>query len=498
MSSKFLSIRPERTSRLIAFASGKGGVGKTVCTANLSMHIAERHKVLTVDMDLGCGNLNASLGVRGLSRSINDFLGARVASLTGVKTPTAVEGLQLISCSYNPVENTILSAAQKDRLVEHLRSDEADFVLMDLGAGVSDDILDLFASADLPVLVTGPESLALHNAFVFVKSLAYRIVARSLERARVSRRTREAIVRQLYASGDQEIGRTLDKIRERDRSTAHFIRTVLSNIRLHVILNKLQHTAEERFIKNLQQLTRKYVEVELNFLGSIPYDDNVKKSLNDIVPFALEYRLSPANVALRSVSTRLLDSLSGGLNRERTLSLDRPTAFRRLGWFFESSLTSSGTVAKTKTVATPDPGVVGEYELAIRQLSQDLSETKQMHDQEKVDWIRENRDLKDRFEDLTTRFEAWRQRQIIAEKRLEESVIRRDEFIESVQSATDRQTFQIQQHLAEKDAKIASLEREVREKEETIRRLREQLQIVREAQVSFFASAAKLENMRPT
>jgi len=265
-----------------------------------------------------------------------------------------------------------------------------------------------------------------------------------------------------------------------------------------VILNKLQHTAEERFIKNLQQLTRKYVEVELNFLGSIPYDDNVKKSLNDIVPFALEYRLSPANVALRSVSTRLLDSLSGGLNRERTLSLDRPTAFRRLGWFFESSLTSSGTVAKTKTVATPDPGVVGEYELAIRQLSQDLSETKQMHDQEKVDWIRENRDLKDRFEDLTTRFEAWRQRQIIAEKRLEESVIRRDEFIESVQSATDRQTFQIQQHLAEKDAKIASLEREVREKEETIRRLREQLQIVREAQVSFFASAAKLENMRPT
>src|SRR5262245_40362800 len=91
--------------RLIAFASGKGGVGKTVCTANLALHLAEHRNVLGVDLDLGCGNLNASLGVRVFPHSINEFLTSKIPDLGPLKTPTACAGLRLICCSYNPLEN---------------------------------------------------------------------------------------------------------------------------------------------------------------------------------------------------------------------------------------------------------------------------------------------------------------------------------------------------------------------------------------------------------
>src|SRR5262245_49081425 len=122
-------LEPSRKiSRIIAFASGKGGVGKTVCTANLAYHLAVQHKVLTVDLDLGCGNLNASLGIRTFSHSINDFISGHFKSLAQLKTATPTQQLQFISCTYNPIEKTLLTQEQKQNLLDSFRNDGADYV----------------------------------------------------------------------------------------------------------------------------------------------------------------------------------------------------------------------------------------------------------------------------------------------------------------------------------------------------------------------------------
>src|SRR5262245_829166 len=129
---KILVERSRKISRIIAFASGKGGVGKTVCTANLAYHLAEQHKVLTVDLDLGCGNLNASLGIRTISHSINDFISGHFKTLGQLKTATPSQKLQFISCSYNPIEKVLLTPEQKQNLLDSFRADDADYVLLDL------------------------------------------------------------------------------------------------------------------------------------------------------------------------------------------------------------------------------------------------------------------------------------------------------------------------------------------------------------------------------
>ena len=396
---KSLQSSGTKSSRLVAFASGKGGVGKTVCTANLALHLASSHRVLTVDLDLGCGNLNASLGVRTFARSIDDFLGSRVSNLTPLKTKTAAENLQLISCSYTPVDRTALSETQKERLVGHMRSDESEYVLIDLGAGAAHDILDLFAAADLKVLVTAPESLALHNAFLFVKSLAYRVLSRSLEQTGLAKRHRREIIKQLYAGGENEIERTIDRIRARDAKGAEFVREILRNLNIAVILNKLQDPVEEKFVSSLQRLAKKYACVDLSLLGWIPFDPNVKKSLNDVVPFALGYESSPANVAFAAMTTRIQKSLAALDYMPETNSgaTSRPL-LKRLGTFWGNNRPGSSPLGLRNMAAQTAQG--GDKDEIIQALENQISETAARHEQERQEWHREKHAMESRIEEL--------------------------------------------------------------------------------------------------
>src|SRR4051812_33521756 len=127
-------------ARIVSFASGKGGVGKSVCTANLAYHLGMAHPTLAAVLDLGSGNLNAGLGIRNVAFPINDFLAGRVNDLGPLKTTTPLAGLRFIGCSYSPIENTTMTTDQKDNLLRHLREDPSEYVLLDLGAGVNDDI----------------------------------------------------------------------------------------------------------------------------------------------------------------------------------------------------------------------------------------------------------------------------------------------------------------------------------------------------------------------
>lgn len=450
-----------KPSRLVAFASGKGGVGKTVCTANLALHLASTHRVLTVDLDLGCGNLNASLGVRTFAKSIDDFLGSRVSNLTPLKTKTSVESLDLISCSYTPVDSTALSEPQKERLIDHMRSDESEYVLMDLGAGAAHDILDLFAAADLKVLVTAPESLALHNAFLFVKSLAYRVLSRSLEQTGLAKRHRQDIIKQLYASGDNEIERTIDRIRTRNAEGAALVREILSNLNIAVILNKLQDPVEEKFVTSLQRLSRKYASVELGILGSIPFDPNVKKSLNDVVPFALQYESSPANVAFAAMTTRIQKSLAALYYMPETNSgAKRPRLLSRLGTLWENNWQASSPLGLRNIAA--QTAQAGDKNETIRALENQIRETAARHEQEKQEWLREKQEMGCRIKELVNGDEEMRARESDRESAFRRALKESDDLIERLQKAADSRTGEPQNVIQQKDEILQGLEERLR------------------------------------
>src|SRR3954451_15556884 len=77
--------------RILAVGGGKGGIGKSLISANLGIELARRGlKVAVLDFDLGGANLHTCLGVDQPRLTLSDFVMRRVETLGEVLTDTGV------------------------------------------------------------------------------------------------------------------------------------------------------------------------------------------------------------------------------------------------------------------------------------------------------------------------------------------------------------------------------------------------------------------------
>jgi septum site-determining protein MinD len=144
-----------------AVASGKGGVGKTTTTVNLGAALAERgHSVAIVDADLGMANLGGFLGLDPEGATLHEVLAgeAELGSAVYEVSPGLAAVPSGISLDgFASVETEVLSEA-----IDGLR-EEFDYVLLDLGAGLSHDTVLPLALADAVILVSTPKPVALQD-----------------------------------------------------------------------------------------------------------------------------------------------------------------------------------------------------------------------------------------------------------------------------------------------------------------------------------------------
>src|SRR2546428_3183967 len=298
-------MKKKVANKLVAIASGKGGVGKTVCTANLALKTAMRHRSLAVDLDISCGNLNTCLGVKLPTRNINDFITGRASSLPEVWLATSLETLRLISCSYRGSEFISLDPARKQKIVDSLRAADFEYTFMDLGAGVHPDTLDFFSAADIRILVTSPESLAMHNAFVFVKSAIYRKLFLEFEKEKFLEPVRKKLVALINSNGEVNLEQVMCRLRSWDRFSAYIVQGLIDDLKIHIILNMWTDENEKKYVINFYNLVKKYLSLDVLLLGLVPYDQCVKKSIKEFVPFSLAYPASAAAKTLEEISLKL-------------------------------------------------------------------------------------------------------------------------------------------------------------------------------------------------
>ncbi len=157
-------------TRIIAIASGKGGVGKTNVTLNLAWALARQgRRVCLLDADLGLSNVDVLLGIRpekGLEQVLFEGLPLREA-VTGVAT-----GIDLVPGSSGVARMAELDRAQRQRLArEFALLSGYDFVLVDNSPGISPQVLGLCLAAQELVLVVNPEITSLTDAYALVKVL---------------------------------------------------------------------------------------------------------------------------------------------------------------------------------------------------------------------------------------------------------------------------------------------------------------------------------------
>ena len=168
---------------IIPVASGKGGVGKSVITANLSVSLAEKGcRVVAVDLDLGGSNLHTCLGLDNNNPGIGDYLRAHYGNLDELLVDTYHPNLKFLAGDARSPLMANLHTAQKNKLMNHLRKLDADYVLLDLGSGSAYNTLDFFAMSYNGLMVCTVEYTSLMNLLTFLKNLALRRIEMQLPR----------------------------------------------------------------------------------------------------------------------------------------------------------------------------------------------------------------------------------------------------------------------------------------------------------------------------
>ncbi|MEW5762013.1 MAG: MinD/ParA family protein [Bacillota bacterium] len=158
--------------RVIAVASGKGGVGKTSLAVNLGLVLGRMgRRVLLLDADLGLANAEILLGLAP-RYSLRDVLYGD-KHIREVVTP-GPHNLWVVSGGSGFYELANLDSAQQSRVLEMLRyfRDDTDYILIDTGAGINKNVIAFAAAAGEVLLVITPEPTSLTDAYSLLKVLA--------------------------------------------------------------------------------------------------------------------------------------------------------------------------------------------------------------------------------------------------------------------------------------------------------------------------------------
>jgi flagellar biosynthesis protein FlhG len=163
-----------KATRIIAVSSGKGGVGKTNIAINLALAYAQAgKKVIVMDADLGLANVNVVLGV--IPRYNLYHLIRKQKSLSEILVDTSY-GIKIIAgaSGFSKIAN-LTEDERRDFISELAALSNADILIIDCAAGVSNNVISFIAAADDALIVTTPEPTAITDAYGIIKIIATEI-----------------------------------------------------------------------------------------------------------------------------------------------------------------------------------------------------------------------------------------------------------------------------------------------------------------------------------
>ncbi|AFE11073.1 MinD/ParA family protein [Corallococcus sp. CA054B] len=304
--------RRSRAARIIAVGGGKGGIGKSMVSANLGVALAQAgQKVLLVDADLGGANLHTCLGVGPPESTLSDFLRRGKANLEEVMVGTGVPGLSLIAGAQDSLDAANLKYAQKQKLLRTLLSQTtADYLILDLGAGTSFNTLDFFLIADHGLLVVLPEPTSVENAYRFVKAAFFRKLQQTEARYGIQDMVEGAL--STREGGLRTLHDIVAQVRRKAPSDAERLERELAAFHVRLVVNQARTDADEKVGSAMVSAWKKFFGIDMDDLGALRHDDEAWRAVRKRKPVLLERPDSPVSQGLQRIAARILtlDGLS--------------------------------------------------------------------------------------------------------------------------------------------------------------------------------------------
>jgi flagellar biosynthesis protein FlhG len=264
-----------RSARVVAIASGKGGVGKTNIAVNLSLCLARRGlRVALVDADLGMANADVVMNVQSHFDLSHVVRGQRTIDEVAVSVE---RGLRLVAGASGLACVADLDSFARQELVRELGrlEDQSDIVILDCGAGISQNVLAFAHSADELLIVTTPEPTALTDAYALIKVLS-------------------------RAPSPPPMG---------------------------LIVNQAISAREGRQVaQRVASVAARFLGVSLTNAGMVLQDRHVPLAVRQRIPFIVKYPGCPASTCLTALAERVDQSVTAGSSR--------PGFFGRVARFF--------------------------------------------------------------------------------------------------------------------------------------------------------------------
>lgn len=240
--------------RVIAVASGKGGVGKTNVTVNLALAMAQTGKQVTImDADLGLANIDVLLGLHPAQNLSNVIRGECDLEEVLIEGPG---GIKIIPASSGVKDMAELSPAQHAGLISAFSqlNHKIDVLLVDTAAGISDSVVSFSRAAQEVLVVVCDEPASITDAYALIKLL------------------------------------------NRDHGIFRF----------HILANMVQGPQQGREVYDkLSKVADRFLDVALDYVGHIPFDEHLQKAVKRQRAVVEAFPRSRAALAFQNLSKKV-------------------------------------------------------------------------------------------------------------------------------------------------------------------------------------------------
>ncbi len=281
-----LNTENKSTPKILAIGGGKGGAGKSVFSTIMAFWLARTgNRTVLMDLDLGGANLHTLLGIKSPDRTLNDFITRRFGELEDICIDTSEKNLRLISGASDVLSLANPHFSQKIKLMTHLSRLDADYVVLDLGAGTSFNVLDFFLIAHKKIIVLTPEPTSIQNAYIFVRNAVYR----KLSRLSSKNPSLQALIKIAMDPKNVLKIRTIKELfqfieESDDKNIIEVLKKEIGDIHLWVVTNMVKNEKEENAGRIVQIVAEKYLTIPSTDLGCVSYDNHIRTMVSDMTP----------------------------------------------------------------------------------------------------------------------------------------------------------------------------------------------------------------------